>query len=72
MAKRAPHKGGFVHRSANYGLISDVARCGVRRSDGFSIHPSKKLTTCQNCIAVPTSNWKVLHRPMAPIKPHFK
>lgn len=72
MAKKPPPKGGFIHRSANYGLVAEVARCGVRRSDGFSIHPAKKLTTCLDCLKVPNTNWKVLHRPIEAIRPHFR
>lgn len=51
-----PHKGGFVHRSAiahnkrSYGMGNELAACGVRKVDGFSVHPARKLTTCPKCI----------------------
>jgi hypothetical protein len=49
------HKGGFVHRSSmahnkrSYSLGNELGACGVRKVDGFSIHPARKLTTCPDC-----------------------
>jgi hypothetical protein len=49
------HKGGFVHRSSmahnkrSYSLGNELSACGVRKVDGFSIHPARKLTTCPDC-----------------------
>jgi hypothetical protein len=50
------HKGGFVHRSSmshkkrSYSMGNELAACGVRKVDGYSVHPARKLTTCPDCI----------------------
>ncbi len=50
-----PHKDGFVHRTAlsrkaqNYSMGGQIAVCGVRKVDGYSIHPARKLTSCPEC-----------------------
>ena len=28
---------------------NELGACGVRKVDGFSIHPARKLTTCPDC-----------------------
>jgi hypothetical protein len=50
-----PHKGGFVHRGLvarnqqSYSLGNGLAACGVKKDDGYSVHPARKLTTCPDC-----------------------
>jgi hypothetical protein len=50
------HKGGLVHRSSmshkskrSYGMGGEIAACGVKKVDGYSIHPARRLTTCPVC-----------------------
>jgi hypothetical protein len=52
------HKGGFIHRSSmahnkrSYGMGNELAACGVRKLDGYSVHPARKLTSCPDCMRI--------------------
>lgn len=54
MSTRKPPKGGFVHTvsfDAFFGsnAAAEVAACGVKKSEGYSIHRARKFTTCPAC-----------------------
>jgi hypothetical protein len=59
-------KDGFVHRNASWALsTAEVARCGVRKKDGYAIHSAGKFVTCPACKVAP-----VKEGPFLPKRPN--